>query len=108
MKNVMCKAKLLSQMRDSFGYTTYGFMLTDTDDVKLLETKYVICVRYPNWNHKQIKNGDIGILHFVEITAGIDKWFDGKGFNPYRYNNWQFMKFIPEQEEHADQSIIVD
>lgn len=108
MKNVICKVRLLSQIRDSGGYTTYGFVLLDREDIELTGTKYVVCVRYPNWNCKAIKNGDVGILHFVEILAGKDAWYNGNGFTPYRYNAWQFLKFIPEQEEDNNQDIYVD
>ena len=93
-------AKLLASEEDSFGYITYVFECLDEDVIK--ETRYIMCTRYPNWDHRKIEIGEIGFLNFFEIKAGIDKWYDGKNFVPYRYNNIQFIKFIekPDKKSH--------
>lgn len=91
-------AKLIASEPDSLGYTTYVFKrLEDCAE----SSKYIMCVRYPNWEHKKLKLGDIGFLHCEEIRAGVDKWFDGKQMVPYNYNTVQFIKFVykPEDEE---------
>lgn len=82
---------------DTLGYTTYVFECLDTEVIKY--TKYIMCTRYPNWDHRQIELGEIGYLSFVEIRAGIDKWFNGKDMIPYNYNNIQFIKFIEKPKD---------
>lgn len=65
-----------------------------------------MCIRYINWEHRAISLGEIGYLHFKEVRAGVDKWFDGKDFIPYRYNDIQFIKFIAKPEK-VDQEYIM-
>ena len=36
-----------------------------------------MCVRWPNWECRQLKNGESGYLDFKEVRAGIDTWYDG-------------------------------
>lgn len=86
-------AKLVAYNEDSFGYITYVFK--DLENV-LKESPYVMCVRYPNWHERIINLGDEGYVEFVEVRAGIDKWFDGQDMIPYNYNTIQFLKFIPK------------
>lgn len=93
-------AKLLVSESDSMGYITYVFECLDDSIIK--QTKYIMCTRFPNWDHRKIEIGEIGFLNFFEIKAGVDKWFDGTKFVPYRYSNIQFMKFIerPAKKPH--------
>lgn len=90
--------KLIASETDSLGYITYVFQRLEDC---ALSSKYIMCVRFPNWDHKKLKLGDIGFLHYEEIRAGVDKWYDGKEMIPYKYNTIQFIKFIykPEDEE---------
>lgn len=97
-------AKLLASEKDTLGYITYVFECLDEDIVK--ETKYVMCVRYPNWDHRKIEIGEVGFLNFIEIRAGMDKWFDGKNMIPYRYNTLQFMKFIEKPKEKTHKFVM--
>lgn len=106
MTNAMVKATLVAQQKDECGYITYGFKLVEDKDIEIVGSQYAVCVRFPNWNAASMKIGDSGILHFVEITAGTDKWFDGNNFNSYRYNNWQFIKFMPIRENNIDDIIL--
>lgn len=91
--------RLVAKEEDTLGYVTYVFECLDTEIIEL--SKYIMCTRYPNWSHRSIKIGEVGYLNFVEIRAGIDKWFDGKNMIPYNYNGIQFIKFIqkPETQE---------
>lgn len=91
-------AKLLAFYSD-MGYITYVFELLEEEDRNRFNTKYVMCVQFPNWDHRTLTIGEIGYLNCVEIHAGIDKWFDGKDFVPYNYNMVQFIKFIPKPKE---------
>lgn len=91
-------AQLVASDTDSLGYITYVFKRLD----KLDDSQYVMCVRYPNWNHRRIDLGEKGFLSFLEVKAGEDKWFDGKNMIPYNYSSIQFLKFInmPESTVH--------
>lgn len=93
-------AKLIASEKETMGYIVYVFQCLDKDIIK--ETKYVMCTRFPNWEHKDIEIGEVGYLSFIEIKAGIDKWYDGNNMIPYRYNNIQFLKFIkkPKKKTH--------
>lgn len=91
-------AKLVASETDPLDYTTYVFECLDADVIK--ETRYIMCTRWPNWDHRNIEIGEVGYLNFVEIRAGIDKWFDGTKMIPYNYNNVQFVKFIEKKEPH--------
>jgi len=90
--------KLVASESDTLGYITYVFECLDSDVAK--ETRYIMCTRFPNWDHREIKIGEVGYLNFFEIRAGIDKWFDGNKMIPYNYNNIQFIKFIEKKEPH--------
>lgn len=88
-------AQLVANNRDSCDYTTYVFKCLEDG----VYTRYVMCTRFPNWNHRQIKLGEIGYLEFEEIKAGVDTWYDGKQMIPYKYSNIQFLKFIEKPED---------
>lgn len=92
-------AKLVASEDDSMGYITYVFECLEPE-IKI-ESKYIMCTRFPNWDHRKIEIGEIGFLSFFEIKAGISMWFDGNKMIPYNYNNIQFIKFIEKQEEQS-------
>lgn len=94
---MVIKAKLLvSDGPDFGGYTTYVFEVLDPQQAA--ESKYIMCSRFPNWDHRKLELGEIGYLNCVEIVAGQDQWYDkySNQMIPYNYNNVQFVKFIPE------------
>lgn len=93
-------AKLIASDRDSLDYVTYVFK--NLEDNVPSHLKYVMCVKYPNWDSKKLKMGEEGYLHYEEIQAGIDKWYDGREMISYKYNTIQFIKFVPKpvEEEH--------
>lgn len=91
-KGITILAKLVAKEKDTLGYITYVFECLDEDIIK--QSRYIMCTRFPNWNHRNIEISETGYLNFVEIRAGIDKWFDGNNMIPYNYNNIQFLKFI--------------
>lgn len=91
--------KLIASETDNLGYITYVFeRLEDC----MASSKYIMCIRYPNWDHKKLRIGDVGFVHCEEIRAGVDKWYDGTKMVPYNYNTVQFIKFVykPEEEDH--------
>lgn len=93
-------ARLVAKEKDTLGYITYVFECLD--DQLINGSKYVMCTRYPNWDQKNISLFDEGYLHFEEVRAGIDKWYDGDKMNYYRYNGVQFLKFVfkPKEVNH--------
>ena len=92
-------AKLVAKEADIGGYINYVFEILEKEEINKLDTKYVLCTRYPNWNHRKIELDEIGYLDFTEIQAGITKWFDGEKMISYNYNGIQFNKFIPKPKE---------
>lgn len=89
-------SELVASHLDSFGYITYVFKNLEEDVAAI--SRYVMCIRYPNWNHKQINIGEKGYLEFEEIRAGIDSWFNGNTMIPYKYSAIQFIRFISKQD----------
>lgn len=84
-------AQLVASDTDNLGYITYVFKRLDE---LTKEAQYIMCVRYPNWNHRRINLGEKGFLSILEVKAGEDKWFNGKDMVPYNYSTVQFLKFI--------------
>lgn len=89
-------AKLLGKCPEEMGYETLVF-----EDLEFKDSyyKYITCIKFPNWNQGLINIGDEGFLHIKYISAGVDTWFDGENFVPYKYTNIQFLKFIKLKEE---------
>lgn len=101
MKNLVVLAKLVAKNNEELGYSTYVFECLE--DYIIKKTKYILCTRYPNWEHRKIDIGEIGYLCVAEVQAGIDKWFDGSQLVYYKYDNIQFIKFIakPNTEDNT-------
>lgn len=97
-------AKLLASEQDIQGYITYVFECLREDVTE--ENKYIMCTRFPNWESRTLEIGEVGFLNFVEIRAGVDKWYDGNKFIPYRYNNVQFIKFVEKKEKQEHKFIM--
>jgi hypothetical protein len=101
MTTLVTKCKLLCQDTDSQGYITYVFELLESEEMNRLGNKYVMCVRWPNWDHRELRNGEVGFLSYSIIEAGVDCWYDTSSAQliPYNYTSIQFNKFIAEQPE---------
>jgi hypothetical protein len=89
-------AQLVAKEEDGLGYVTYVFATLDPE--VYTQTKYIMCTRFPNWEHRSIDIDEIGYLSFLEITAGVTTWWDGSHMIPYKYNNIQFLKFVKKPE----------
>ncbi len=97
-------AQLVAKEHDILGYITYVF--------KVLEDapfghKYVMCVRPPNWQHRNIDIEEKGFLTYKEVQAG-DNWYDfyeGK-YIPYKYTNIYFIKFVKKVDSY-DKNITI-
>ena len=92
-------AQLEVMYEDMFGYITYVFKEVDSD-------RYVMCVRFPNWNQSVINIGDSGFLKVRYVEEGKDEWFDGTNFIKYKNTDVIFLKFIHEKSKIND--IIID
>lgn len=79
-------------LHDPTGYTTYIFKNIDAN-VSFLY-KYIMCTRYPNWEHRGLKIGEEGFLTYQPVVEGIDKWFDGYNLVPYKFSANRFINFI--------------
>ncbi len=88
--------KLVASQQDYDGYITYVFECLDG---RFNGSKYLMCTMFRNWDHREVKIGEKGFVEVQEIKAGIDKWFDGITFIPYKYSNIQFIKFLPLKDE---------
>lgn len=104
---IITRAKLVDFVNDINDYTNYVFLLLDKDDMRRLDTKYLICIQYPNWNHKIIRIGEEGFLQCEEILSGITEWWDGNKFIHHNYDHFHFIKFIPLKEEVNKDEIIL-
>lgn len=98
-------SRLVAKEEDTCGYVTYVFECLDKEIIK--DTKYIMCTRYPNWNHRVINIGEVGYLNFFEIIAGVDKWFDGEKMIPYNYSGIQFCKFVSKPEDKIKNEYIM-
>lgn len=107
----MCSAEITYHVQlkaaetDICGYTNYVFENLDYESV---DFKYIMTVRFPNWNQSVFNIGDIGYVNVKYVTGGVDKWFDGTDFNTYKYTNVIFMKFIPEKSNVELESVAIN
>ena len=105
MTEVTYHVKFLAESMDCMNYHTYVF---ENLEYTNCENHYIMCVRFPNWNQSIFNIGDVGFLNVRFVEAGVDKWFDGTGFNSYRYTNVIFMKFVLEKPMIIQSEVILD
>ena len=98
--------KLVASSTDPCGYITYVFELLDEYDIEIWKYKHVTCVRYPNWQCRQLKIGDTGFVEINIVKAGIDTWYDGENQIPYKNNAKQFLRFIDKEETEEEEYIL--
>jgi hypothetical protein len=99
-----CKCELVEIECDICNYITYVFKLCDEEEIEFLDSKYVMCVRYPNWDHRMLDKGEVGYLTYNIVIAGIDTW--GQACTPYKYSAIQFVKFVDKKDENEKDLII--
>lgn len=107
MEKTVVLTTLVAKETDALDYTTYVFEV-DKEDPFYTTSKYVMCVRYPNWQTSTITLGSIGYLEFIEVIAGKDKYWNGNEFVAYNYSTWQFINFIKKPTITSPDKIIVD
>jgi hypothetical protein len=89
----------LITLKEDQGYTTYVFRNLDECDVL---HKYLMCVRFPRWETDILHIGDRGYVKYREVIGGIDKWYDGNTFIPYKYTDIHFINFVFEKKEQQN------
>lgn len=97
--------QLVAIQYDTLGYINYVFKLINEEAKHIHNSEFITCVRYPNWDEKDLKLGDAGYILLDNIKAGIDKWYDGEKLVTYKYNRIQFIKFIPAGESKTEYTL---
>lgn len=105
MEQITIHAKLVAEQIDGMGYTNYVFEDLNPKDE---DFRYIMCVRFPNWEQKSIEIDEIGYLNIRYVEGGKDTWFDGENLIPYKYTNVIFLKFIEEKPKVDISEIILD
>ena len=104
-KEITLHVKFVAECTDGMGYTNYVFEDLEYQDY---DYKYIMCVRFPNWNQATFKLDDEGYVTVRYVREGVDKWYDGKEFIAYKYTNLVFLKFIPLKPKVDISEIILD
>lgn len=102
-----CLVKLVAEFADSLGYIQYVFKyLLDEDKVRYND-EAVICTRYPNWQMRDLKIGEVGYVEIEVVRAGIDEYYDGEKMVKFRNNAKRFIKFIEKPENENEEDFVV-
>ena len=104
-KEITIHAKFITYSIDNLGYINYVFEDLEYQDY---DYKYIMCVRFPNWNQASFNINDEGYVTVRYVREGIDKWYDGKEFIAYKYTNLVFLKFIHLKPKVETTEIILD
>ena len=62
-------AKFVAESVDFMGYTSYVF---ENLESTCWDNKYIMCVRFPNWNQASFNIGDTGYLNVRYVEEGVD------------------------------------
>ena len=90
--------KVEAILHDPTGYTTYIFKNIEEKTPYLY--KYIMCTRYPNWEHRGLKLKEEGFLTYEPVIEGEDKWFDGLKMIPFKFSANRFINFISKPDEN--------
>lgn len=92
-KQIVIKARFINGYLDFNGYCIYVFENLESD---YWDNKYIMCVRYPNWEGNTPNINDEGFLQYTYIYAGNSYYNRLTGTNSiYEYNHVRFDKFLP-------------
>lgn len=88
----------LITFKEDCGYITYVFKNLDECDIL---HKYLMCIRFPNWDCATLSVGDRGFVEYREVYGGIDKWYDKASdtFVPYKFTDIHFLDFIFDKKK---------
>lgn len=98
------KVQLLTKKEDQ-GYITYVFLNLDST---CIYDKYIMCVRFPNWDCCTIDIGDKGFLNYRFVTAGKDVWYNKTtdSFEHYKQTDCHFIDFVREETGESTNIIL--
>lgn len=105
IQEVTYHVKLVAKSSDGLGYINYVF---ENLEFKDYDFKYIMCVRFPNWEQAAFDINDIGFVTVRYVREGIDKWYNGESFEVYKYTNIIFLKFIHEKSKVIPTEIVLD
>ena len=95
--------KLNAVYYDTGGYIIYVFENLDYRDHEL---KYIMCHRFPNWDHADLTIGDRGYVNLRYTQEGVSKWYDGDKLNVYKNTYVVFLKFIYEPSQVNNEFLV--
>lgn len=98
-------AQLIGVEKDIMNYITYVFKNLDSAP---FGHNYIMCTRFPNWQHGALELNDSGYLTYMEVVAGKDTWYDkttGQDI-PYNYSNLVFIKFVSDKIDTSKEIIL--
>lgn len=95
-QTVTYHVKLVAKCSDGMGYINYVFEDLEFQDY---DYKYIMCVRFPNWEQTSFDLDDEGFVTVKYVREGIDEWYDGNNFIKYKDTNIIFIKFIHKKEK---------
>lgn len=92
------RAELLTFRNEFGGYIVYVFRNLESCG---LTDKYIMTVRFPNWNCPLLNVGDTGFLKYKEVEAGKSTWWDNNTQTnvAYKYDNVIFEDFIHDRKK---------
>lgn len=98
-------AQLIGVEKDIMDYTTYVFKNLDSAP---FGHNYVMCTKFPNWQHGSIELDTTGFLTYNEVIAGQTCWYDRETGQevPYNYSNLVFIKFVPDKLDTSKEIIL--
>lgn len=99
-------AKLVAIQNEPLGFINYVFEIINQPEQEIHKTKYIDCVRYNNWQCRDLKLNDAGYVVIERVEAGKDTWFDGINLNFYKSTHNHFIKFIPCGESREEEYVL--
>lgn len=77
-------------LKQDGSYTVYVFQDLTNDE-------FIMCSRCPNWQGDLPQLMQEGFLHYRDVVAGRDTYFDSSSgeFIAYQYTNTYFQDFVP-------------
>lgn len=87
------------------GYINYVFENLEATDAL---SKYIMCTQFPNWEQKTINVGDEGFVSVRYVRAGLDTWFNGQEYIPYKNTDVHFLKFVAVVRDPGEVSVVLE
>lgn len=102
MITILAKLEEIQRNGDYINYVFKNLEATKWDNV------YFLCTRYPRWEHRELKKGEIGYVTFTEVIAGEEYYnhiTNSRDF--YNHSHIRFDKFIEINNNTEDNTIVM-